>query len=128
MEVMLDKVRLSLKEKNSIKRLKGLTGLENWNVFARWAFCYSLSLNEEIIFTEDDKLDVEMTWMVFAGKNFKIYQDLLIQECERLDLELTKPNLTKVLRFHLRNGVNKMYSQIKDLNDFGNLLKENARN
>lgn len=128
MEVMLDKVRLSLKEKNSIKRLKGLTGLENWNVFARWAFCYSLSLNEEIIFTEDDKLDVEMTWMVFAGKNFKMYQDLLIQECERLNLELTKPNLSKVLRFHLRNGVNKMYGQIKDLNDFGNLLKENARN
>lgn len=128
MEVMLDKVRLSLKEKNSIKRLKGLTGLENWNVFARWAFCYSLSLNEEIIFTEDDKLDVEMTWMVFAGKNFKMYQDLLIQECERLNLELTKPNLSKVLRFHLRNGVNKMYGQIKDLNDFDNLLKENARN
>lgn len=125
---MLDKVRLSLKEKNSIKRLKGLTGLENWNVFARWAFCYSLSLNEEIIFTEDDKLDVEMTWMVFAGKNFKMYQDLLIQECERLNLELTKPNLSKVLRFHLRNGVNKMYGQIKDLNDFDNLLKENARN
>jgi len=118
MEVILDKVRLSLKEKNSIKRLKGLTGLENWNVFARWAFCYSLSLNEEIIFTEDDKLDVEMTWMVFAGKNFKMYQDLLIQECERLNLELTKPNLTKVLRFHLRNGVNKIYSQINDIEDF----------
>lgn len=123
MEVMLDKVRLSLKEKNSIKRLKGLTGLENWNVFARWAFCYSLSLNEEIIFTEDDKLDVEMTWMVFAGKNFKIYQDLLIQECERLNLELTKPNLSKVLRFHLRNGTNKIYGEINSINDFGEIIR-----
>ena len=37
MEAMIDKVRLSYKEKNSIARMKGKTGLENWNVFARWA-------------------------------------------------------------------------------------------
>ena len=118
MQFMIDKVRLSYKEKNSIARLKGYTGIENWNVFARWAFCYSLSLNEEVIFTEDDKLDVEMTWMVFAGKNFKIYQDLLVQECNKLGLELTKANLTKVLRYHLKNGVNKIYGQINDINSF----------
>jgi len=121
MQVMIDKVRLSYKEKNSITRLKGLTGLENWNIFARWGFCYSLSLNDEVIFAEDDKLDVEMTWMVFAGKNFKIYQDLLVQECNRLELEPTKANLSKVLRFHLKNGINKMFGQIKNLNSFGKL-------
>ena len=118
MEVMIDKVRLSYKEKNSIARMKGKTGLENWNVFARWAFCYSLSLDDEVIFTPDDKLDIEMTWMIFAGKNFKIYQDLLVQECLRLNLKLTKPNLTKVLRFHLRNGINKMFGQIASIDSF----------
>jgi DNA sulfur modification protein DndE len=122
-EVIIDKVRLSYKEKNSISRLKGLTGLDNWNIFARWGFCYSLSLNDEVIFTEDDKLDVEMTWMVFAGKNFKIYQDLLVQECNRIQLEPTKVNLSKVLRFHLRNGINKMFGQIKDINSFEELIK-----
>tara|TARA_B100000787_G_C16182665_1_gene292786 strand:+ start:819 stop:1190 length:372 start_codon:yes stop_codon:yes gene_type:complete len=121
MQVMIDKVRLSYKEKNSITRLKGLTGLDNWNIFARWGFCYSLSLNDEVIFAEDDKLDVEMTWMVFAGKNFKIYQDLLVQECNRLELEPTKANLSKVLRFHLKNGINKMFGQIKNLDSFGKL-------
>lgn len=124
MEVMIDKVRLSYKEKNSISRLKGLTGLDNWNIFARWAFCYSLSLNEEVIFTEDDKLDVEMTWMVFAGKNFKIYQDLLVQECNKLGLALTKANLTKVLRYHLKNGVNKMYGQINDISSFRDIATD----
>ena len=118
MEAMIDKVRLSYKEKNSIARMKGKTGLDNWNVFARWAFCYSLSLEEEVIFTPDDKLDVEMTWMVFAGKNFKVYQDLLIQECSKLELKPNKSNLTKVLRFHLRNGINKMFGQIDTLEDF----------
>ena len=118
MEAMIEKVRLSYKEKNSIIRLKGYTGIENWNVFARWAFCYSLSLNDEVIFSEDDKLDVEMTWMVFAGKNFKIYQDLLLQECNRLELEPTRANLSKVLRFHLKNGVNKIYGQIANLDSF----------
>jgi len=123
MQVMIDKVRLSYKEKNSITRLKGLTGLDNWNIFARWAFCYSLSLDDEIIFVEDDKLDIEMTWMVFAGKNFKIYQDLLVQECDRLKMEPTKTNLSKVLRFHLRNGTNKIFGQINDLNSLGDLIK-----
>ena len=118
MQVMIDKVRLSYKEKNSITRLKGLTGLDNWNIFARWGFCYSLSLNDEVIFAEDDKLDVEMTWMVFAGKNFKIYQDLLVQECNRLELEPTKANLSKVLRFHLKNGINKIYGQINSIESF----------
>ena len=118
MEAMIDKVRLSSKEKNSIVRMKGKTGLDNWNVFARWAFCYSLSLDDEVIFTPDDKLDIEMTWMIFAGKNFKIYQDLLVQECLRLNLKLTKPNLTKVLRFHLRNGINKMFGQIDSIDSF----------
>ena len=118
MEAMIDKVRLSYKEKNSIAKMKGKTGLENWNVFARWAFCYSLSLDDEVIFTPDDKLDIEMTWMIFAGKNFKIYQDLLVQECLRLNLKLTKPNLTKVLRFHLRNGINKMFGQIDSIDSF----------
>ncbi len=118
MEAMIDKVRLSSKEKNSIVRMKGKTGLDNWNVFARWAFCYSLSLDDEVIFTPDDKLDIEMTWMIFAGKNFKIYQDLLMQECLRLNLKLTKSNLTKVLRFHLRNGINKMFGQIDSIDSF----------
>ena len=121
---MIDKVRLSYKERHAIIRLKGLTGIENWNVFARWAFCYSLSLNEEVIFTEDDKLDVEMTWMVFAGKNFKIYQDLLVQECNKLGLALTKANLTKVLRYHLKNGVNKMYGQINDISSFRDIATD----
>lgn len=123
MQVMIDKVRLSNQEKNSITRLKSLTGLENWNIFARWAFCYSLSLKEEVIFTEDGDLDIEMTWMVFAGKNFKIYQDLLVQECHRLEMEITKPNLSKVLRFHLKNGVNKMFGQINNLKSFEELAE-----
>ena len=124
MEFMIDKVRLSYKEKNSIARLKGRTGIDNWNVFARWAFCYSLSLNEEVIFTEDDKLDVEMTWMVFAGKNFKIYQDLLVQECDKLGLAHNKANLTKVLRYHLKNGVNKMYGQINNISSFRDIATD----
>mgnify|MGYP005655313095 FL=1 len=124
MEFMIDKVRLSYKEKNSIARLKGRTGIDNWNVFARWAFCYSLSLNEEVIFTEDDKLEIEMTWMVFAGKNFKIYQDLLVQECDKLGLAHNKANLTKVLRYHLKNGVNKMYGQINNISSFRDIATD----
>jgi len=34
MEAMIDKVRLSYKEKNAIAKMKGKTGLDNWNIFS----------------------------------------------------------------------------------------------
>ena len=33
MQAMIEKVRLSYKEKQSIAKMKGHTGLDNWNIF-----------------------------------------------------------------------------------------------
>ena len=63
-----------------------------------------------------------MSWMVFAGKNYKIYQDLLVQECIKFDLKPNKTNITKVLRAHLRNGINLMFTQVKSLDDLVDLV------
>ena len=125
MDFTLDRVRMTNSEKNSLTRLKSLTGLDNWNIFARWAFCYSLSMKEKISVNsidEEKSFGIEMSWMVFAGKNFKIYQDLLIQECNRLKLEPNKGNLNRVMRAHLSNGVGKLYAKIKKLDDFIHLI------
>ena len=71
---------------------------------------------------EEKSFGIEMSWMVFAGKNFKIYQDLLIQECNRLKLEPNKGHLNRVMRAHLSNGVGKLYAKIKRLDDFIHLI------
>ena len=120
MDFGVERIRLTNQEKGLLTRMKASTGLDNWNIFARWAFCYSLSMEDKILVQQDEEssFGIEMTWMVFAGKNFKIYQDLLVQECLDLDLKPNKSNLNKVMRAHLSNGIKKMYSQVSNLDDF----------
>ena len=120
MDFGVERIRLTNQEKGLLTRMKASTGLDNWNIFARWAFCYSLSMEDKISVRQDEEssFGIEMTWMVFAGKNFKIYQDLLVQECLDLDLKPNKSNLNKVMRAHLSNGIKKMYSQVSCIDDF----------
>jgi DNA sulfur modification protein DndE len=114
----LDRVKLTISERSLLSKLKSRTGIDNWNIFARWAFCYSIGKASEINLNEEDgEYGVEMSWVVFSGKNYKIYQDLLSQECGRFELEPTKTNLNKVLRAHLRNGVKQIFTQTKSLDD-----------
>ena len=118
----LDRVRLTISERSLLSKLKSRTGIDNWNIFARWAFCYSIGKASEINLNEEDgEYGVEMRWVVFSGKNYKIYQDLLIQECNRLRLKPTKTNLNKVLRAHLRNGIRQIFTQTKSLDDLFDL-------
>ena len=118
----LDRVRLTISERSLLSKLKSRTGIDNWNIFARWAFCYSIGKASEINLNEEDgEYGVEMSWVVFSGKNYKIYQDLLIQECGRLRLKPTKTNLNKVLRAHLRNGIRQIFTQTKSLDDLFDL-------
>ena len=35
--------RLSLPEKERLIRMKSRTGIQNWNILCRWAFCWSLA-------------------------------------------------------------------------------------
>lgn len=118
MSFELDRVKLTISERSLLSKLKSRTGIDNWNIFARWAFCYSIGKASEINLNEEDgEYGVEMSWVVFSGKNYKIYQDLLSQECGRFELEPTKTNLNKVLRAHLRNGVKQIFTQTKSLDD-----------
>ena len=78
MEIKLDTVRTTLGVKNTLNRLKQLTGIETWNVLCRWAFC--LSIKQENLPREiEETLDgVEIDYEVFAGKNRDIYTQLLV--------------------------------------------------
>jgi DNA sulfur modification protein DndE len=123
MEVKIDRVRMTFRERNYLIRLKGHTGIDNWNIFARWAFCCSLTHSDNLdIDTQDGEYGIEMSWMIFAGKHYKLYQDLLVNECQKFQLEPNKANLTKILRAHLRNGVNLMFTQVKSLDDLVELI------
>ena len=61
--MIVKQIKLSSQSKDRLGRLKGKTGIKNWNVLCRWAFCYSLgeySMPTDIPVNTDS--NVEMSW------------------------------------------------------------------
>ena len=54
--MVIKQIRLSNTAKEKLSRLKGKTGIQNWNVLCRWAFCYSL---HEGTLPTDVKIDAD---------------------------------------------------------------------
>ena len=76
--MIIKQVRLSQKAKEQLSRLKGKTGIKNWNILCRWALCYSLSeksLPTDIPLVADSNL--EMSWFTFGGEYYELYEALV---------------------------------------------------
>lgn len=57
--MIMKQIKLSESAKDRLGRLKGKTGIRNWNVLCRWALCYSLSENTiptEVSFNADSNV------------------------------------------------------------------------
>ena len=97
MDFTIDILRTSSNVKNSLTRIKTITGISNWNIICRWAFCLSLkqtSLPREM----EEKLDgVEIDYDTLVGKNKSIYTQLLINNLVTHNVAVDKKNLTKYL-------------------------------
>ena len=110
MNFTIDLLRTSASVRNSLTRIKTITGIPNWNIICRWAFCLSLkqtSLPREV----DEKLDgIEIDYDTLVGKNKSIYTQLLINNLISHKVEIDKKNLTKYLYAHVNRGVNIIYT------------------
>jgi len=110
MNFTIDLLRTSVNVRNSLTRIKTITGIPNWNIICRWAFCLSLkqtSLPREV----DEKLDgIEIDYDTLVGKNKSIYTQLLINNLISHKVEIDKKNLTKYLYAHVNRGVNIIYT------------------
>ena len=99
--------RLSSQAKEQLIRLKTRTGIQNWNVLCRWAFC--LSLKEPTPPTPIEinaDSNVEMSWHVFGGEYHELYLALLKERCIRDGLDTSMENLSRQFRLHLHRGIN----------------------
>ena len=103
---MIDNVRISEKAKNQLITLKRRTGIQNWNVLCRWAFCLSVKektpLPNENIITDSS---VEMTWKTFAGGNEALYMNLLLLKAKGDSIRLEKVELNNYFKLHLHRGI-----------------------
>ena len=92
--MIVKQIRLSNQSKDKLSRLKGRTGIKNWNVLCRWAFCFSLS--ESTIPTDrpiNSDSNVEMSWYTFAGEYSELYDAIMIEWCREKEIEANEENL-----------------------------------
>lgn len=104
--MILKQIRLSNQAKDKLSRLKGKTGIKNWNVLCRWAFCYSL--NENTIPTDvpiESDSNLEMSWYTFAGEYSELYEALMIEWCMEMGIEVNETNLAKYFKLNLERGI-----------------------
>lgn len=102
----IEHIRLSQQAKDQLVKLKRLTGIQNWNVICRWAFCVSLaepSIPSPVKIPSDSS--VEMTWKVFGGAHHEIYYALLKERCHRDGLGTSSEVLANQFRLHLHRGI-----------------------
>ena len=117
-------VRLSQQAKDHLSRLKGKTGIKNWNILCRWAFCYSLSektIPTNVPIIADSNL--EMSWYTFAGEYNEIYDALMKAWCISMDLPTDNATLVKYFYLNLERGISHLCGTgfIKNIDDLLNL-------
>src|SRR5207302_803926 len=102
----IKQIRLSSQAKDQLIRLKTKTGIQQWNVLCRWAFCLSLRQPTPPTPLEvPADSNVEMSWQVFGGDAQELYLALLKQRCLRDCLGAEDDVLASQFRLHLHRGI-----------------------
>lgn len=125
--MIVKQIKLSNVSKDRLSRLKGKTGIKNWNVLCRWALCYSLS--EKTIPTDLSIIadsNVEMSWYTFGGEYSDIYGALMIAWCKKMELPTDEETLSKYFKLHIERGIAHLSGTnfIKNLDDLIHLAVE----
>lgn len=111
----IEHIRLSQQAKEQLIRLKRWTGVQNWNVLCRWAFCLSLAepgVPPPAKIPTDSS--VEMTWKVFGGAYQDVYLALLKERCYRDGLGTKEEVLSTQFRLHLHRGIAYLAALVSD--------------
>lgn len=117
----IDAIRLDTDTKIQLSTLKRRTGIENWNVLCRWAFC--LSLADRVPIRERAERGggaIEMSWKTFAGEDDEIFRLLLVDRCQRDHGCADRETMSKALRQHIARGAARLVSRrsMKSISDF----------
>lgn len=104
--MIIKQIRLSQRSKEKLSRLKGKTGIKNWNILCRWALCYSLSektIPTDIEIPTDSNL--EMSWYTFGGEYSDLYDALIRAWCIEMGLPTDGATLQKYFHLNLERGI-----------------------
>ena len=111
----IKQVRLSSQGKDQLIRLKSKTGISQWNILCRWAFC--ISLKEDTVPTPVEipaDSNVEMSWHVFGGECHELYLALLKERCIKDGVDIGDDSaVNRQFRLHLHRGLGYLATPIR---------------
>ena len=118
--MIVKQIKLSNAAKDKLARLKGKTGIQNWNILCRWALCYSLkegTIPTDVEIASDS--NVEMSWLTFAGEYHELSEALIKNWCLSNNLGTDNDTMAKYLKLHLERGINYLSATnfIKDIKE-----------
>jgi len=106
MKPPIETIRISQQGKDQLIKLRRNTGIANWNVLCRWAFCVSIRDSKPpIAFSDRLEGGVEMTWKVFAGEQSDIYAVLARLRARQDGASETDDEIGACIRAHLHRGL-----------------------
>ena len=128
--MIIKQVKVSQQAKDQLSRLKGKTGIKNWNVLCRWALCYSLSektIPTDIQIAVDSNL--EMSWLTFGGDYYELYEALIKAWCQQMKLPTDNETVIKYFRLNLERGIDHLCGTgfIKEFDDLIKLAVKEKR-
>lgn len=102
----IETVRIIEADKDLLVRLKRSTGIKNWNVLCRWAFCLSIANDDQ---PRVDPLgaqsNVEMSWRTFGGQYAEVYWALLMQRIAEQGGGTEMSDVEREFNRHLHRGI-----------------------
>lgn len=125
--MIVKQIKLSSQSKERLSRLKGKTGIKNWNTLCRWALCYSLSENTvptDLPINADS--NVEISWFTFTGEYGELYEAAVRAWCIKMGFSADDVTAAKYFKLHLERGIAHLAGTgvIKSLSDLLNLAIE----
>lgn len=110
----IETIRISQQARDQLLRLKRTTGIKNWNVLCRWAFCTSLAERSKPTPAKiPADSEVEMTWKVFGGPQQELYLAILKARCLRDGFGTSDDALATQFRLHLHRGIGYLFADRK---------------
>jgi len=123
----IKQIRLSSQAREQLIRLKTKTGIIQWNILCRWAFCLSLRQpSPPTLIDAPADSNVEMTWQVFGGEAQELYLALLKERCQQDGLGTSAEVLARQFRLHLHRGISYLAAphEVRSLGDLIRLALE----
>jgi DNA sulfur modification protein DndE len=109
MKPPLENIRVSQRSREILIALKRKTGIANWNILCRWAFCDSLANpSRPVTAISSAESNIEMSWQTFAGDLADYLLAALATRAAKDGVRPAKTEMAAYFRNHLERGIRQL--------------------